>query len=714
MKKALPVCFLLIALAGLPQLSEKKTTRLPIIDVHQHSLPMRFLPDGSPPPILCPNDIEPCSNPPSRYQTDEEILRGTLEYMQKYNIVRSIVTAIPGEVLDFWLKSAPDRFVGGPACDLLEHLKPIDEIKKEFLSGKYGLLGEMAMQYSSVRPDDEILDPYYALAEELDIPVLTHTLGIGDRRPDFRSAMGDPLILEEVLKRHPKLRIYVENAGYPFSDRMIALLYQYPQVYADLSTITWVIPRTAFHDYLKRLVRAGFSDRLMFGSDQMIWPETIGMAVEAIESAYFLSDQQKRDIFFNNAVRFFKWDEEELLKMSWDKTVDANAAVEPLGATILTEGNPGKVGMSEDVLNNAVGLFKKAVDYGDISGAVLLVARSGKIVIHEAVGWRDIENRVSMTVDSLFNIASITKSITSAGVLILVDEGKLELEAPISRYIPEFAEGKKGKIQVKHLLNHTSGFRFQDFGDPLNPEKLKGSESLQSEVLSFASTDPSGTPGAYYYYSNRGYCILSALIEIASGKRLDAFIKNVLLDPIEMKDTFFPAPDFSSGRLAKGYEINEGQLKETATVWTPFPAGYGFMASTALDLAKFCQLFLNGGSYGTAKILSSETIKKATRAIVRTPFLYRSPEAHKALGRRPIPRWYYTRDSRGLGIINGYGYGWAVSEEGTFEHAGASGTFIWIDPNTEVIAVILTQCPNARIPGNEFLDFVKASVRKET
>ena len=181
--------------------------------------------------------------------------------MRKYNIVRSIVTAIPGELLDSWLKSAPDRFVGGPACDLLEHLKPIDELKKEFLSGRYGLMGEMAMQYSSVKPDDAILDPYFALTEELDIPVLTHTAGIGARRHEFRSAMGDPLLIEEVLKRHPKIRIYVENAGYPFGDRIFTLLYQYPKVYADLSTITWVIPRTAFHDYLKRLVPAGFGDR---------------------------------------------------------------------------------------------------------------------------------------------------------------------------------------------------------------------------------------------------------------------------------------------------------------------------------------------------------------------------------------------------------------------------------------------------------------------
>jgi hypothetical protein len=106
----------------------------------------------------------------------------------------------------------------------------------------------------------------------------------------------------------------VENAGYPFLQEIIALMYQYPQVYADLSTITWIIPREAFHDYLRSLTRAGLGKRLMFGSDQMIWPETIAMAIEGIESADFLSEEQKRDIFFNNAVRFLRLDGAALRK----------------------------------------------------------------------------------------------------------------------------------------------------------------------------------------------------------------------------------------------------------------------------------------------------------------------------------------------------------------------------------------------------------------
>jgi predicted TIM-barrel fold metal-dependent hydrolase len=139
--------------------------------------------------------------------------------------------------------------------------------------------------------------------------VLIHTLGIGPYLPAFRSAAGNPLLLEDVLVRHPRLRLYVENAGYPYADQMIAVMYQYPQLYADVSTITWVIPRTAFYDYLETFVRAGLGKRLMFGSDQMRWPEKIKEAISAIEQAPFLTDGQKRDIFFNNAARFLRIDD---------------------------------------------------------------------------------------------------------------------------------------------------------------------------------------------------------------------------------------------------------------------------------------------------------------------------------------------------------------------------------------------------------------------
>lgn len=109
--------------------------------------------------------------------------------------------------------------------------------------------------------------------------------------------------------RHPKLRLYVMHAGWPMSDQMVALLYAHPQAYVDVAVIDWAIPRKEFHQYLRRLVEAGFDKRIMFGSDQMVWPGAIDIAIEGIRSADFLSEEQKRDIFFSNAARFLRWNE---------------------------------------------------------------------------------------------------------------------------------------------------------------------------------------------------------------------------------------------------------------------------------------------------------------------------------------------------------------------------------------------------------------------
>ena len=124
--------------------------------------------------------------------------------------------------------------------------------------------------------------------------------------PKIRPSHGDPLLLEEVLVRHPRLRLYIMHAGWPLLDRTIALLYAYPQVYLDVAVINWTQPRAEFHRYLRSLVEAGYGKRIMFGSDQMVWPEAIDMSVAAIQSADYLTAEQRGDIFFHNAARFLR------------------------------------------------------------------------------------------------------------------------------------------------------------------------------------------------------------------------------------------------------------------------------------------------------------------------------------------------------------------------------------------------------------------------
>ena len=188
----------------------------------------------------------------------------------------------------------------------------IESIRREIGEGRLDIIGEIASQYNGFSPNDPRLDKFYSLAEELDVPVLIHCGGLAGDNEYFNIKDGNPLLLEEVLKKYPNLRIYIENAAFPFGQEIVALMYRYPNVYADLSTISWLIPRKLFHNYLEHLIDADLGKRIMFGSDQMIWPETIGMAVEAIETASFLSEEQKRDIFYNNAAEFLRLTKEEI------------------------------------------------------------------------------------------------------------------------------------------------------------------------------------------------------------------------------------------------------------------------------------------------------------------------------------------------------------------------------------------------------------------
>lgn len=137
--------------------------------------------------------------------------------------------------LSTWVAAAPGRFIPSPLIWKPGAPTP-DTLRREYAAGRLNGMGEIATQYNGFSPSDPTLDPYFALAEELDLPVLIHTLGIGAHLPGFRSAAGSPLLLESVLVRHPRLRLFVENAGYPFSAEIIALMYQYPQLYADVST----------------------------------------------------------------------------------------------------------------------------------------------------------------------------------------------------------------------------------------------------------------------------------------------------------------------------------------------------------------------------------------------------------------------------------------------------------------------------------------------
>jgi predicted TIM-barrel fold metal-dependent hydrolase len=275
---------------------------LPIIDMHMHSYPVDYMGE-----LNIPN---PVTGRPSGAASDEELMLATLSEMRRYNIVKG-VTSGPLDVVYRWKTEEPKRLIGGVYFDEVTSLPDVEQLRQQFMSGRLGVLGELVAQHAGLSLNDSLFAPYLTLAEELDIPVGVHT-GLGPEGtpytccPKFRVTYGNPVLLEEVLVKHPKLRLYIMHGGWPYLEETKAIMAVYPQVYADLATINWIIPREEFHEYLKDLIRAGFGKRLMFGSDQMVWPETICMAIEGIESAKFLSKEEKRDIFYNNAARFLK------------------------------------------------------------------------------------------------------------------------------------------------------------------------------------------------------------------------------------------------------------------------------------------------------------------------------------------------------------------------------------------------------------------------
>jgi predicted TIM-barrel fold metal-dependent hydrolase len=218
-----------------------------------------------------------------------------------------------------WREHGPDRY--WVALDFADAGSvPLGELERAIGQGRVDLLAEISPQYQGETPTAEALAPYFALAERLDVPVGLH---LGEGPPGgahvepgsaYSPAAGRPLDLDPLLRRHPKLRIYVMHYGSPLVEEMIALLYAHPNVYVDVAQNNWGFPRAHFYRQLQQLVDAGFGKRIMFGSDQMIWPGTIQVAIETIQDAPFLTDEQKRDILYNNAARFLRLSDETVAR----------------------------------------------------------------------------------------------------------------------------------------------------------------------------------------------------------------------------------------------------------------------------------------------------------------------------------------------------------------------------------------------------------------
>ena len=302
MKVIIPLAVLLFA----SSLVFSQDGELPIIDMHIHCYD-----NGS---YFVSPDMY---GVPSPENTDAH-LKQTYGLMKKYNIVKGVICGSSGAV-ENWVSEDPDkRFIRGLLVFSPEELDTVTFLKM-IKEGKLEIFGEIGAVYKGYTLNDPGFEPYLRICEQYDIPVAIHTGGgppeisYIDRFKNYRLAFGDPLLIEDVLVKFPKLRIYLMHAGEVFYEHAIRLMLAYPRLYTDVAVLLWVHPLTKSYavDFLKRAKEAGMLDRVMFGSDQMVWPHAIEKSMEYLNSMDFLTEKEKRDIFYNNAVRFLRLEEKD-------------------------------------------------------------------------------------------------------------------------------------------------------------------------------------------------------------------------------------------------------------------------------------------------------------------------------------------------------------------------------------------------------------------
>ncbi|MEO6073972.1 MAG: amidohydrolase family protein, partial [Burkholderiales bacterium] len=286
----------------------------PVIDMHVHAMSRTLLapisacsgeqpvgyPAVDPAHPMTSEALEICSRPLQSATAPAELRDRTLAALRAHKVRRAVVIANLDALAD-WVARAPEMVIPASIPGGGDGPPDLTTLTRAQAAGKVAIFAELGTQYIGRSADDPQFEPFWALAERLDVPVGIH-LGDGmprgrsDLRDRYRAALTSPFQLEAVLIRHPKLRIYVMHAASPLIDEMIAMLFRYPSLYVDIAANDWSMPRVRFFGELKRLVDAGFGERILFGSDQTLFPQAIGLAIATINDAPFLTRLQKRDI----------------------------------------------------------------------------------------------------------------------------------------------------------------------------------------------------------------------------------------------------------------------------------------------------------------------------------------------------------------------------------------------------------------------------------
>ncbi len=390
------------------------------------------------------------------------------------------------------------------------------------------------------------------------------------------------------------------------------------------------------------------------------------------------------------------------------------------GAAVLVQAAPlpeaslEDVGMSPERLGRLDAAMQKAVDSGELPGAVVLIARDGQLVYAKSFGWQDREKRIPMRNDSIFRLYSMTKPVVSVAAMMLVEEGRLGLQEPVSKYIPEFkdmkvgvesidADGKptlklveaKRQITVQDLLRHTSGLTYGVVGAPTAVKKLYKDAEIFSQkwvladfVKALAKLPLQFQPGTTWEYGH-STDVLGRVVEVACGQTLDVFLTERIFEPLKMVDTAFQVPPEKLDRIAQPmpdvYSSKTPELIDVTQPATFFAGGHG-LVSTAGDYLRFAQMLANGGELEGARILGPRTVDYMSSNHV-------NPQIDKGPLFLPGPgygfgRGFATRIDRGQSEWPG--------SPGDYYWAGYAGTYFWIDPEEVLVPVLMTQEPLRR------------------
>jgi CubicO group peptidase (beta-lactamase class C family) len=393
---------------------------------------------------------------------------------------------------------------------------------------------------------------------------------------------------------------------------------------------------------------------------------------------------------------------------------------------------PEEVGLSSERLARINQMIERRIAAGELAGAVTIVARKGKVVHHSAQGVMDLDSKKPMAPSSMFRIASMTKPVIGVAVMMLVEEGKLHLNDPVSRYIPQFkdmkvampiatppqggAGGRAGgagpaprfytvpaqrDVTIKDLLTHVSGLGSGPMGNS-DIEKVarKDGETLADYIPRLGPTALEFQPGSRWTYSpGAGFETLGRVIEVASGTKLDQFFRTRIFDPLGMKDITFWPTDAQMPRVATVYARGANGLTKTATPndtmsRNVYFRGSGGLYSTAEDYIPLGMMLASGGELNGKRLLGRKTVEMMSAAHVK----YTLPG-------RPAGEGY----GLSVRVVTDHAVRGTMLSDGTFGWTGAQGTHFFVDPREELVGVLMVQTSNGEIQ-REFEDLVAQSV----